>query len=144
MPRELVVATDVIVHHKGRILLVKRGFEPYKGMWCLPGGRHEEGERIEETAKREVKEETGLDVELKEILGVYSDPSRDPRFHALTVVFIAESDTDKAKAGSDAASLEWIEPERINPVELAFDHGKIVKHYIKWLEKGGTFWSSKD
>jgi ADP-ribose pyrophosphatase YjhB (NUDIX family) len=144
MSGEMVVASDVIIQHKGKILLIKRGIEPYKGMPCLPGGRHKEDERIEETAKREVKEETGLDVELKEILGVYSDPSRDPRAHTLSVVFIADSNTDQAKAGDDAASFEWIEPEKIELDKLAFDHGKIIKNYIQWLDKKETFWSSKD
>jgi ADP-ribose pyrophosphatase YjhB (NUDIX family) len=144
MSREMAVAADVIVRYKGKILLVKRGIEPYKGRFCFPGGGHEKWERIEETAKREVKEETGLDVELKEILGVYSDPERDPRAHTLSVVFIADSNTDKARAGDDAVDLKWIEPGKINIDELAFDHGKILKHYLQWLEKRGTFWSSKD
>jgi ADP-ribose pyrophosphatase YjhB (NUDIX family) len=144
MEGKMVVAADVIVQYKSKILLIKRGIKPYKGMYCLPGGKHEEGEKIEETAKREVKEETALDVELKEILGVYSDPQRDPRAHTLSVVFIADSNTDKAKAGSDAASFEWIEPEKIELDKLAFDHGKIIKDYIRWLDKKETFWSSKD
>ncbi|MCS7123632.1 MAG: NUDIX hydrolase, partial [Candidatus Aenigmarchaeota archaeon] len=89
MHESIVVASDVIVRNNDKILIVKRGKQPYKGMFCLPGGRHEKGETIEETALREVREEACIEIELKEILGVYSSTDRDPRFHALTVVFIA-------------------------------------------------------
>ncbi|MBU5688366.1 MAG: NUDIX hydrolase [Candidatus Aenigmarchaeota archaeon] len=139
----IMVASDVIVQNKGKILIEKRGSEPFKGLFCLPGGRWEEGERIEETAKREVKEEAGIDIEIKDILGVYSDPKRDPRGHTLTVVFIADAENEEIKAGSDAAEVFWIEPEKLELDEMAFDHGRIIKDYIEWLDKKETFWSSK-
>ncbi|MEM5801367.1 MAG: NUDIX hydrolase [Candidatus Aenigmatarchaeota archaeon] len=139
----IMVASDVIVQNKGKILIEKRGSEPFKGLFCLPGGRWEEGERIEETAKREVKEEAGIDIEIKDILGVYSDPKRDPRGHTLTVVFIADAKSEEIKAGSDAAEVFWIEPEKLELDEMAFDHGRIIKDYIEWLDKKETFWSSK-
>ncbi len=143
MKHEMVVAADVIVQYKGKILIEKRGSDPFKGMFCLPGGRHDEGERIEETAIREIKEEAGLDIKLRHILGVYSDPKRDPRGHTLSVVFIADAKSDKARAASDAADVFWVEPAKIAKENLAFDHKKIIKDYLKWLKNGQTFWSSK-
>ncbi|MCX8178674.1 MAG: NUDIX hydrolase [Candidatus Aenigmarchaeota archaeon] len=140
---KMVVAADVIIEHKGKILIIKRGNDPFKGMPALPGGRHEKDETIEQTAKREIKEETGLDVELTDILGVYSDKNRDPREHTLSVVFIAKPRNDNAKPSSDAAGIEWIEPEKIELDRLAFDHGKIIKDYLEWCDKKDTFWSSK-
>lgn len=141
--QSMVVAADVIVEDKGKILIIKRGAEPYKGMPSLPGGRHKEGEKIEETAMREIKEETGLDIELTDILGVYSDPNRDPRWHTMSVVFIARVKNGEAKAGDDAASVEWIEANKIELDQLAFDHGKVIKDYLEWCDKKDTFWSSK-
>lgn len=141
--QSIIVAADVIVENEGKILIIRRGGEPYKGMRCLPGGRHEEGERIEETAIREIKEETALDIELTDILGVYSDPNRDPRWHAMSVVFIAKVKGGEAKAGNDAASIEWIEANKIELDQLAFDHGKVIKDYLEWCDKKDTFWSSK-
>ncbi|MFH8080818.1 MAG: NUDIX hydrolase [Candidatus Aenigmatarchaeota archaeon] len=144
MSGQLVLASDVIVRFKGKILLVKRGHEPYKGMMSLPGGRQEKDESIEETALREVKEETGLDVKLKEILGVYSSPFRDPRFHAVSVVFIADSKSSLARAGSDAEEVFWMKPEEIDTNNLAFDHGKMIRDYLLWKKRKQTFWSSKN
>ncbi len=80
--------TDVVVIEDGQVLLVRRGREPYKGRLALPGGYIEYGETVEDAAVREVSEETSLCIELVEILGVYSDPSRNPRHHTLTVAFI--------------------------------------------------------
>ena len=98
---------DTIIQRDSRILLVKRKNDPFKGYLVLPGGFVNEGERVEDAAKREVKEETSLNIELLDILGVYSDPTRDPRGHMMSTVFIAKisSHNDKvdAVAQDDAA-----------------------------------------
>jgi len=79
------VAVDVVLENKGKVLLVQRALEPFAGKWALPGGFVEEGETVEQAAVREVKEETGLDIELEGLLGVYSDPGRDPRGHIISL-----------------------------------------------------------
>jgi len=81
---------DAINHKNSQILLIERKKEPFKGYMVLPGGFVNEGERVEDAAKREVKEETSLDIVLLEILGVYSEPKRDPRGHVMSTVFIGD------------------------------------------------------
>jgi 8-oxo-dGTP diphosphatase len=81
---------DAINHKNSQILLIERKKEPFKGYMVLPGGFVNEGERVEDAAKREVKEETSLDIVLLEILGIYSEPKRDPRGHVMSTVFIGD------------------------------------------------------
>lgn len=134
---------DVIIEKAGKIVLVKRKNEPFKGMLALPGGFVEYGETVEQAAMRETLEETGLKVELKEILGVYSDPKRDPTKHTLAAVFIAKEVGGKLEADDDAEEVEWFDLNEIDFDILAFDHGKMIKDYIKWKKSGGTFWTKR-
>ena len=83
-----IPVVDVIIQQDSEVLFAKRKKEPFKGYLGLPGGFVNIGETIEEAARREVKEETSLDIELTDILGVYSDPQRDPRGHIMSTVFI--------------------------------------------------------
>jgi 8-oxo-dGTP diphosphatase len=139
---------DTIIQWDSLILLVKRKNDPFKGYLVLPGGFVNEGERVEDAAKREVKEETSLNIELLDILGVYSDPTRDPRGHMMSTVFISKisSHNDKvdAVAQDDAAAIEWISLEVIDTRNVGFDHKRIISDYKTWKTSGGTFWSSKD
>ena len=138
---------DTIIQKDSQILLVKRKNEPFKGYFAVPGGFVNEGERVEEAAKREAKEETSLDIELVDILGVYSDPNRDPRGHIMSTVFIGEVSYNNEKieslAQDDATAIEWIDLQKVETTSLAFDHEKIISDYKKWKRSGGTFWSSK-
>lgn len=146
--RNPIPTVDTIIQKVSRILLVKRKNEPFKGYFALPGGFVNKGEKVEEAARREVKEETSLDIELVDILGVYSDPDRDPRGHIMSTVFIGKISNNKQKvealAQNDAAEVGWISLEEIDSTNLAFDHKKIITDYISWQRSGGTFWSSKD
>jgi ADP-ribose pyrophosphatase YjhB (NUDIX family) len=143
-----VPAVDAIIQMDTQILLVKRKNEPFRGYMAIPGGFVNEGETVEDAAKREVREETSLDIELVDILGVYSDPKRDPRGHIMSTVFIAYVPVNRNKsvealAADDASELEWIDLEAIPNEKFAFDHKRILMDYIKWKESGETFWSSK-
>ena len=132
MKAERVYATltaDIIIEFEdGSIVLIKRGNSPYKGQWAIPGGILEGSETIQETAVREAKEETGLDVELTRIIGVYSKPDRDPRGRFVTVVFAAIPIGGKMQASSDAKELT--KTSDFLTYDLAFDHNQIVIDYI--------------
>ncbi|MDQ6724296.1 MAG: NUDIX hydrolase [Thermoproteota archaeon] len=141
-----IPTVDTIIQKNSQILFVQRKKEPFKGYLVFPGGFVNEGEKVEDAAIREVKEETSLDIELVEILGVYSDPIRDPRGHIMSTVFIGKPSRDikvEAIAGDDAASLQWRDSETIDRERLGFDHNKILLDYEKWKQSRGTYWSSK-
>lgn len=124
------VAVDVIVNIGGKILLVRRRNPPYG--WALPGGYIEYGESAEDTAVREIREETGIGLVHLAQFHTYSDPERDPRSHGITVVFTASS-ADTPVAGDDAAEIGLFD-ERTLPSPLAFDHGRILADYLRSLK----------
>lgn len=139
---------DIIIEEASRILLIKRRNEPFKDHLALPGGFVNEGEKVEDAAKREAEEETSLVVDLIDILGVYSDPKRDPRGHNMSTVFIGRGlrnsrDEMKAAANDDASEIEWINIEEVGDKELGFDHRHILSDYKRWKQFGGSFWSSR-
>jgi 8-oxo-dGTP diphosphatase len=124
-PKTPLLATDcVAVDARGRVLLIRRGHPPFKGQYALPGGFVDVGESVEDACRRELMEETGVKAGRLELLGVYSDPGRDPRGHTCSVVFLTRVRGQVAKAGDDAAAAEWVVPRP--GLELAFDHAKIL------------------
>jgi len=125
------VTVDAVVIENNEILLIKRGIEPFKGKWALPGGHVDYGETVEDAVIREAKEETGLDIVPQMLIGVYSDPERDPRGHAVGMAFLCKAKKGQAKAGDDAAETWWFPLDDLP--ELAFDHAKMVKDAKKLL-----------
>jgi 8-oxo-dGTP diphosphatase len=123
---------DAVILEENSIVLVKRRNPPFKGMWALPGGFVESGETVEEAAVREAKEETGLTVEIIRLLGVYSDPKRDPRGPTVGTVFICKRINGELKADTDAKEVKEFSIRDLPP--LAFDHAKIVSDAIKIFE----------
>ncbi len=122
------VTVDGVIIKNGKVLLIKRKNEPFKGRWALPGGFVEYGETVEEAALREVKEETGMDARIKKLVGVYSDPDRDPRGHTISIVFLMEAKGETI-AGDDAIEARFFDLNDLPP--LAFDHAKIIKDAVK-------------
>ncbi len=126
------VAADGIVEiyidgtFKG-IVLIERLNPPYGT--ALPGGFMDIGETIEACLKREMKEEIGLDVEIEHLLGLYSDPSRDPRFHTLSAVYICRA-TALPQAGDDAKGAKVVALDELENELFVFDHGKIIEDYL--------------
>lgn len=119
------LTVDVVIEYPdGDIILIKRRNPPFEGTWALPGGFVEVGETVEKAAVREAKEETGLRVRLDRLVGVYSDPNRDPRGHTVSVVFHGTPEGGTAKAASDASDV--IKCGDFMTRELAFDHKKIL------------------
>ncbi|MCI4433947.1 MAG: NUDIX domain-containing protein [Thermoplasmata archaeon] len=125
------LTVDGIINEGRSILLIKRKNEPYMGYYALPGGFVEYGETVEEAIKREIFEETGLEVKILNILGVYSSPDRDPRGHTISIVYILDKISGHPRAGDDAEDLKFFEIKKIP--DLAFDHNKIINDYIKLL-----------
>lgn len=130
-PQTPLLTVDVLVHLPGQgLVLVERKNPPHG--WALPGGFVDLGESCEAAALREMREETGLEVELTALLGVYSDPARDPRGHTASAVYLAQAlDPAQLKAGDDAARVAIFPLNALPP--LAFDHGRIVHEYVTRL-----------
>ena len=123
------LTADIIIEFDdGNIILIKRGHSPFKGHWAIPGGKMEGDETIQETAVREAKEETGLDVSLTKLIGVYSKANRDPRGRFVSVVFTATPIGGILKASSDAKEI--LKTSEFLKLDLAFDHNQILIDYI--------------
>jgi 8-oxo-dGTP diphosphatase len=127
-PETPKLVVDVVISAEEGVVLIRRGSDPFEGQWALPGGFVEVGETVEEAARREAAEETGLAVELAHLVGVYSEPDRDPRGHNVSVAFLARVLGGDLLAASDAAEVSVLDPES---VELAFDHRKIVEDALR-------------
>jgi 8-oxo-dGTP diphosphatase len=114
----------------GRVLLVRRGHPPFEGRWALPGGFCEYKETTETCCARETKEETGLTVKVGELLGVYSDPDRDPRGHTVTVLYACRPRSGRVAGGDDATDARWFTPQELRRLRFAFDHREIVDEQL--------------
>jgi len=126
---------DVLIELEGRpgeLVFIERANEPQG--FALPGGFVDEGEWVADAAVREVKEETGLDVELVELFHVYSDPARDRRRHTVSIVFIGRARGEPV-GGDDAARAVVCRPEEL-PGPLVFDHARIVDDYAEYRRSG--------
>lgn len=139
---------------KGReVLLIRRGRDPFRGSWAIPGGFVDVGERVEDAARRELVEETGLRGDIVDLLGVWSDPARDPRGHTVSVVFVckiggivdvrdtpmrvAERSRPAGHDGDDAGEARWFPLDALP--DVAFDHADILDAARRWLQAPGHF-----
>jgi len=123
------LTVDGVIDYNGKIVLIKRGAPPFKGMFAIPGGHVDTGENVEKAVIREIKEETGLEFKIKGFLGVYSELGRDPRGYYATNVFYGDG-SGELRAGDDAASVFVFGANEL-PEELAFDHKRILIDYLK-------------
>ncbi|MFO8083603.1 MAG: NUDIX hydrolase [Desulfobacterales bacterium] len=126
--RNPLVTVDIIIELNDQIVLIKRANPPLG--WAIPGGFVDYGESLETAAKREAKEETGLEVILTDQFHTYSAPDRDPRHHTVTTVFIAKA-RGVPKGMDDARKAQLYTRETI-PQNMAFDHGKIIDDYFRY------------
>ena len=125
-----LLAVDALILYADGIVLIRRENPPYQGFYALPGGFVEPGETVEGAVRLEAREETGLDILLIKLVGVYSSPDRDPRGHVVSVSYLAWGRGELA-AGSDATSAEVFPLEALPP--LAFDHALIVRDGLEKL-----------
>ncbi|WP_305907205.1 NUDIX hydrolase [Methylomarinum sp. Ch1-1] len=131
-----LLAADTLIElpdQPGRpLVLIERANPPYG--WALPGGFVDLGETMEQAAVREAKEETGLSVELSALLGLYSNPARDPRNHTVTAVYVAQAHGQPV-AADDAKHCAIFTLDDL-PNELAFDHALVLADYRRFRESG--------
>ena len=133
-PKTPYLATDGIVEIYNSsnefqgIVLIKRKYPPL-GL-ALPGGFVEIEEKVEDACVREMKEEISLDIEIKELLGIYSDPKRDKRFHTVSIVYVCRA-YGVPKGADDAKEAMVVKLKELELKKLVFDHGDILKDYLK-------------
>jgi 8-oxo-dGTP diphosphatase len=138
MPKPItpLIAADAIIElvdRPGRPIVLIERLNPPHG-WAIPGGFVDVGERVEEAAVREAREETGLAVTLRALLGVYSDPARDPRGHTVTVVYMAEA-SGTPQALDDARAFGVFALDAL-PEQMAFDHATVLADYLAYRANG--------
>ena len=137
-PETPQIAADVIIELNDQagnpIVLIERKYEPLG--WAIPGGFVDVGERIETAAIREMEEETGLNVTLTALLGIYSDPERDARGHTVTAVYVGQA-AGMPVAADDAAQTGVFMPESL-PENLVFDHAIVLQDYINYRKTGAV------
>ena len=129
MHKNPALTVDAVIVKDGKIVLIKRKEEPFQGQYALPGGFVEYDETVEAALRREVLEETGLVVEVTSLVGIYSDPRRDPRGHVVSAAFAAVIVSGELASGSDAAEANFLEITHLPP--LAFDHAQIARDALR-------------
>lgn len=123
------ITVDLIIVKRNKVLLIKRGRNPFKDMWALPGGFMGMDEELETAAKRELFEETGLKIDIIKQFKTYSSLERDPRHRTISTVFYHITNKDLvAKAGDDAADAHWWNFSDLP--ELSFDHKLILSEFV--------------
>lgn len=121
----------------GRVLMVERGKEPLKGWWSLPGGLVETGERLEAAIRREVREETGLEVEIVHLLEVFEriiwDSDGKPEYHYVLVDYICRVTGGKPQAGDDASALRWVSDSELDGMRITEGTTGVIRKGWEWL-----------
>ena len=138
-PDRPIVAVGAVIVEAGRALLVRRGTEPLKGEWSIPGGVVELGETLREAAAREAKEETGLEVEAGAVLEVVDRIMRDPeskvQYHYVLVDFLCRRLAGEAQAGADASELRWITARELESFPIADSAANVVRKGLEQAAK---------
>lgn len=134
-PNRPLIGVGVIVFKEDKVLLVRRGKPPREGSWSLPGGRQRLGERVRETAAREVREESGLEVAVTDLLDVVDslthDGDGDLAYHYTLVDFAAEWRRGEARPGGDAAEVAWADPADLDRFELWGETVRLIRMAVQ-------------
>ena len=133
-PRPAVTADSVVFCNGSdglSVLLIERANDPFKGCWAFPGGFMDMEENAENCAKRELKEETGMEVRSLEYLGTFSEVNRDPRGRTITIAYYAVVEKSDVIGADDASQAKWFPIDSIP--SLAFDHEEILRAALKLL-----------
>ena len=126
------LTVDIFIYDENNnFILIKRGNEPFKGYWALPGGFVDYGETVENAAKREALEETSINVKLERLVGVYSKPDRDPRRHTVSITYTAKGNMENMRADDDACDICIFTMKDLEKLNIAFDHEEIIADCLK-------------
>jgi 8-oxo-dGTP diphosphatase len=137
MPEKVLLACDAVlfvnVNKEFHVLLVKRKYDPHKGLYALPGGFVEDNETVEDAVMRELLEETGITGVSMRRFDTYANPGRDPRGRVVTITFVGIADSDKLlpKPGEETESVDFFPVNRLP--DLAFDHKQIINDTLMYL-----------
>jgi len=115
----------VVLNNKGEVLLAKRDIPPGKGKWHIPGGGVAKGERVMQTVHRKIKDETGLKIKVKRLVGIWDDPKRNPFCHDITFVFIAKHIGGKLRGSDQGRDVRFFNPKKLP--KMMFDHNREIK-----------------
>jgi ADP-ribose pyrophosphatase YjhB (NUDIX family) len=142
-PDQPVVGIGAVIVHEGKIVLIKRGNEPSKGKWTIPGGLVELGESLEQAVIRETKEETGLDVETPSLMDAVSNVDLDEmckvKYHYVIIDYLVHVKTGTAQAASDAAELHWVPLDEVEDYNLTASFRLFFKHNREKMEKANSY-----
>lgn len=127
----------VIIDENETVVLIKRRNPPFQNHWALPGGFVELGEKVEAAVLREAEEETGLQVRILKLVGVYSDPKRDPRGHVISITYLCKRIDSVANphGGDDAKEAKVFNRPDLENIPLAFDHNLIIQDALKLADQ---------
>ena len=135
-PDRPIVGVGAVIVRDGRAVIVQRATEPLRGQWSIPGGAVELGETVREAAAREVREETGLEVEVGEVLevfdSIYPDPDGRTRYHYVLIDFLCRPVGGELNAGADAAQARWVEEPELREFKVSESATRVIR---KGLEK---------
>ena len=127
----------VIIDENETVVLIKRRNTPYQNHWALPGGFVELGEKVEDAVLREAEEETGLHIRILKLVGVYSDPNRDPRGHVISITYLCKrlDPSEQPRGGDDAQEAKVFNRPDLENIPLAFDHNLIIHDALKLADQ---------
>ena len=138
-PNSPLVGVGAVVVHDDRVLLIKRGRSPMQGEWSIPGGKLELGETLRHAVRREVQEETNLQIEAGDLLGVFdritADPSGEIAYHYVLVDFLCRVNAGALQAGSDAEAARWFTGEEISALQLPEDTLAVIRAGLDRVRK---------
>jgi 8-oxo-dGTP diphosphatase len=136
-PERPILGVGAVIIHRERVLLVRRATEPLKGEWSVPGGMVELGEKLHQAVRREVLEETGLQVEPGEVLDVFDSIFQDQQgrtqYHYVVIDYLCHSMSEEAKAASDVSEVRWVRADELAAMGLRDSIEQVVR---KGLLKG--------
>ena len=130
-PELPIIGVGAVIVDRNRVLLVRRATEPLKGEWSVPGGMLELGEKLRDGVRREVSEETGLQVEPGDVLDVFDSIFQDEQgrtqYHYVLIDYLCRVVSGEAKAGSDVSEVRWVQEEELAAMSLRDSIEQVVR-----------------